>query len=189
MILATNNEGKLQEIRKILHDYQIFSLKDKNIDIDVREDADTFYGNALLKAKAIYDIASEPVIADDSGLCIEALNNFQGVYTHRWLDGTDHDRNMGLIDKLKGINNRTCFFICNMVYFDRTNIISVEGKLKGTIAFEEKGSNGFAFDSIFMLDNGKTLAELTEEEKNEISARSIACKKLKKELDKYGYKK
>mgnify|MGYP002868775505 CR=1 FL=1 len=85
MILASNNKGKLEEIRKILDDYKIYSLKEKNIDVDVIEDQDTFFGNAKKKAMEIYDIAQEPTIADDSGLCIDCLNGFPGVMTHRFL--------------------------------------------------------------------------------------------------------
>ncbi len=91
MIVATNNKGKLEEIRKILSDYKIYSLKDKNLDIDVVEDEDTFIGNAKKKAIEIYNILHEETIADDSGLCINCLDGFPGVMTHRFLgdDATD----------------------------------------------------------------------------------------------------
>ena len=94
MILASNNKGKLEEIKKILSEYEIYSLKDKNIDVDVEEDQDTFIGNATKKAKEIYETAKEPVIADDSGLCVNALDGYPGVMTHRFLgdDATDEDR-------------------------------------------------------------------------------------------------
>ena len=95
MIVATNNKGKLEEIRKILSDYKIYSLKDKNLDIDVVEDEDTFIGNAKKKAIEIYNILHEETIADDSGLCINCLDGFPGVMTHRFLgdDATDKMRN------------------------------------------------------------------------------------------------
>ena len=102
MILATNNMGKLKEIREILKEYEISSLKDKDIDIDVIEDQDTFVGNAKKKALEIYDITHEEVLADDSGLCIETLNGFPGVMTHRFLgeNATDEERNQYLIDEV-----------------------------------------------------------------------------------------
>ena len=94
MILATNNKGKLKEIKEILNEYAIYSLSEKDISIDVEEDKDTFVENAMKKAFEIYEIAHEEVIADDSGLCITALNGFPGVMTHRFLgeDATDEER-------------------------------------------------------------------------------------------------
>ena len=95
MIVATNNQGKLKELKEILNSYELYSLKESNIDIDVEENQDTFYGNALKKAKEIYEISNIPVIADDSGLCITALDNWPGVLTHRflWKQATDLERN------------------------------------------------------------------------------------------------
>ena len=184
MILASNNKGKLEEIRKILNDYQIYSLKDKNIDIDVEEDQDTFIGNATKKAKEIYEIAHEEVIADDSGLCINALDGFPGVMTHRFLgdDASDDERNNYLINEVNKYEDRSAQVVCNLVYFDGNETIIVEGILNGYIAKEQRGTNGFGFDSIFELPNGKTLAELTPDEKNEVSARSLAASDLKSKL-------
>ena len=87
MIIATNNKGKLEEIRKIFNSYDIYSLKDKNLDIDVVEDEDTFLGNARKKAREIYAVTKEATIADDSGLCINCLDGFPGVFTKRWHNG------------------------------------------------------------------------------------------------------
>lgn len=181
MILATNNEGKLREIKQIFQEYKIESLKDKNIDVEVIEDQDTFYGNALKKAKAIFEIAKCPVIADDSGLCIDSLNDFPGVFTHRFLgeDKTDEERNEELIKIVNKEEKRSARVICNLVYYDGKDIILGEGILKGKITKRPRGNNGFGFDPIFELENGKTLAELTTEEKNEISARHLAALDLK----------
>ena len=106
MIVATNNEGKLKEIKDILSDYELFSLKDKNIDVEVEEDQDTFYGNAYKKAKDIYEIVREPVISDDSGLCIDILDNWPGVLTHRFLgeNSTKDERNDYILEKIKEKN-------------------------------------------------------------------------------------
>lgn len=184
MILATNNKGKLEEIRKILNEYKIYSLKDKNINIDVIEDQDTFLGNAKKKAMEIYEISHEETIADDSGLCINCLNGFPGVMTHRFLgeDATDRMRNEYLINEVNKYNDRSAQVICNLVYYYGINLITSEGVLNGFISKECRGNNGFGFDEIFELPNGKTLAEISSDEKNEISARSLAIKDLKKKL-------
>ena len=185
MIIATNNKGKLEEIKKILNEYEIYSLKDKNIDIDVIEDQDSFLGNAKKKAYEIYNLINEPVIADDSGLCINCLNDFPGVLTHRFLgDVSDRERNLYLINEVNKYNNRSAKVVCNIVYYDGKDYIVGEGILNGYISKECRGNNGFGFDEIFELENGKTLAELSPDEKNSISARGIAIKELKNKLKK-----
>ena len=187
MILATNNNGKLEEVKKILKDYTIHSLKDKNINIDVVEDKDSFLGNAMKKAKEIYEISHEETIADDSGLCINFLDGFPGVMTHRFLgdDATDRMRNEYLINEVNKYQDRSAQVVCNLVYYDGEKEIVGEGVLNGFISTECRGNNGFGFDEIFELPNGLTLAELSFEEKNRISARSIAINALKKKLIKY----
>ena len=183
MILATSNKGKLEEIKKILDEYEIYSLKDKNIDVDVIEDQDTFLGNAKKKAFEIYNLTNEPTIADDSGLCINSLNNFPGVLTHRFLGNvSDRERNLYLINEVNKQSDRKASVICNIVYYDGKDYLVGEGILEGYISKECRGNNGFGFDEIFELENGKTLAELTFDEKNMISARSLAIKDLKLKL-------
>ncbi len=183
MILATNNKGKLDEIKKILSEYKIYSLKDKNIDIDVIEDQDSFLGNAKKKAIEIYNLTKEETIADDSGLCINCLNGFPGVLTHRFLGNvSDRERNIYLINEVNKYSDRRASVICNLVYYDGKNIIVGEGILNGFISKECRGNNGFGFDEIFELENGKTLAELSFDEKNLVSARGLAIKDLKKKL-------
>lgn len=193
MIVATNNEGKINEIRQILSDYEIYSLKEKSIFIDIEEDKDTFLGNALKKAIEIYKLTNEPVIADDSGLCIDIYSGWPGVFTHRFLgeEVTDNDRNNAILNKMKDLkqNERKAKVVCNMVYYDGINTIISEGILSGYIAKEIRGNNGFGFDAIFEINDGRTLAELTSEEKNLISARYLALidlkeKILKKEIQK-----
>lgn len=184
MIAATNNEGKLREIREILNGYQIDSLKDKNILIDVVEDQNTFLENAKKKAQEIYNIAHEEVIADDSGLCINALDGFPGVLTHRFLgeEATDEMRNNYLIEKTNKCTDRSAKVVCYIVYYNGKETIIGEGFLNGFISKNRRGLNGFGFDEIFELQNGKTLAELTPDEKNEVSARALALKDLKRKL-------
>ena len=184
MIAATNNKGKLKEIREILDNYNIYSLKDKNIDIDVVEDKDTFLENAKKKAIDIYKLTKESTIADDSGLCINALNGFPGVLTHRFLgdNATDEMRNNYLINKMNDYKDRSAKVVCCIVYYDGENTIIGEGVINGFIAKNRRGSNGFGFDEIFELESGKTLAELTSIEKNKISARALALEDLKLKL-------
>lgn len=185
MILATNNKGKLEEIRKILQEYEIYSLKDKKISVDVEENQDTFLGNARKKAIEIYEISKEETIADDSGLCINCLNGFPGVMTHRFLgeNATDRMRNEYLVNEVNKYSDRSAKVICTLVYYDGVNEIIGEGILNGFISKERRGKNGFGFDEIFELPNGLTLAELTPEEKNEISARSMAIRELKRKMN------
>lgn len=183
MIFASNNKGKIKEIKSIFNGSEIISLKEANVDIDVVEDADTFYGNALKKAKEIYELTNIPVIADDSGICIEALEEWPGVLTHRFAgeDATDEKRNQIMVEKIKNKLNKKAKVICILVYYDGINTVVGEGILNGNIV-EPRGSNGFGFDAIFELDSGKTLAELTSEEKNKISARYLAAIDLKQKL-------
>ena len=186
MIAATNNEGKLREIREILNDYKIDSLKDRNISIDVVEDQNTFLGNATKKAQEIYNITHEEVIADDSGLCINALDNFPGVLTHRFLgeNATKEMRNNYLIEKTNECSDRSAKVVCYIVYYNGKETIIGKGILNGFISKNRRGLNGFGFDEIFELPNGKTLAELTSDEKNKISARALALQDLKRKLTK-----
>lgn len=189
MIFASNNKGKLKEVRTILKEYEIKSLNDADIHIDVEEDGETFYDNALKKAKGIYALSGEPCIADDSGLCVCALNDWPGVLTHRFLgeDASDTERNNKIIERVNKEDNisRTAKIVCCLVYFDGQNTISATGEIYGKISNRERGDNGFGFDPIFELDNGKTLAELSIEEKNLVSARAIACEKLLIKLNNY----
>lgn len=183
MVVASNNKGKIEEIKAIL-DVDVYSLKDKGINIDVEENGSTFKDNATIKAKAIYDICHEEVIADDSGLCIDCLDGFPGVLTNRFLgkDATNDEKNDYLLNEVNKHDNRSCKFICAITYYNGKDLIEIEQALNGRISLSKRGSNGFGFDEIFELDNGKTLAELEDFEKNEISARYLALVELKKKL-------
>ena len=185
MIFASNNKGKIREIKSIFQDEEIISLKEANVDIDVVEDADSFYGNALKKAKEIFELTNTAVIADDSGICIDAFDGWPGVLTHRFAgeEATDEERNIIMLDKVSTQDNKNAKVICNLVYYDGTDIVVGEGILKGTIV-SPRGTNGFGFDPIFELESGKTLAELTSEEKNITSARYLAALDLKNKLGK-----
>ena len=185
MIFATNNKNKLRELREIFNDNKIKSLEEANIFIEIEETGHTFYENALIKAKAIYKIAKEPVIADDSGLIFNELKNFPGIYTHRIEDEAKKiglSRNEYLIKKGKELNNKKITAICTLVYYDGKKIIRSTGKMHGTITDIEYSGNGFGFDSIFRLNNGKVVSSLSNIEKNKLSHRYQASVKLKEKL-------
>ncbi len=189
VLLATNNIGKVKELQKMLgNQYNVLTLKDVNCDIDVVEDGLTFKENSKKKAIEIYNATKIPCIADDSGLCVEYLDGYPGVYTKRFLgeNATQTQRNENLLDKLKDCPNdkRNATFICNISYYDGINLIISEGKIEGKISNIRRGENGFGFDEI-LIPNGytKTLAEFTLEEKNKISARNEAINKLKTSLE------
>ena len=197
IVAATNNQGKLKEIREILKDYEVVSLKDLNCEVEVEEDQDTFEGNAikkaeiiegnsLKKAREISTLLKMPCIADDSGLCIEELNGFPGVLTARFLgeNASQEERNQDLMKRLEGKENRKATAVTVMTYVDeeKGKKIVARGETQGYIAKEKRGENGFGFDEIFLLENGKTLAELDSEEKNQISSRKRALETLKAQL-------
>lgn len=183
IIVATNNPGKVKEIKEILKGYNLKSLKDVNCDIDVVEDAGTFEGNSKKKAKEISEILNKPCLADDGGLCIDYLDGWPGVYTGRTIGKNKENLDL-ILERMKGVpyEKRTARAICYMVYYNKGEFTIGKGELVGKIAFERKGDNGFGFDEVFELDNGKTLAELSFEEKNKISARYLALMDLKEKL-------
>lgn len=185
IVIASGNKGKIKEAIEILKNYKIISMKELGIDIDVEEDQKTFEGNAIKKAETIAkQLNGKLCIADDSGIEIEYLDGFPGVFTKRWHKGTDRERNLAIIEKLKGVSRekRKINFITAMAISDGKETICEIGKIEGFVAEEVKGENGFGFDEIFELENGKTLAELSQEEKNKISARRIALENLRKRL-------
>ncbi len=187
MIFATNNKSKLRELRDIFNDDKIKSLDDVGIKIDVPETGNSFYENALIKAKAIYNIAHEPVIADDSGLVFDELKDWPGIYTHRIEEDAKKlglSRNEYLIKKGKELDNKKITACCTLVYFDGNKTIRATGKMHGTITTHEYPGNGFGFDSVFKLNDGKVVSSLSPKEKNLLSHRYKASVKLKEKLQK-----
>ena len=185
IIIASGNEGKIKETQEILKEFKIISMKNIGIDINIDEDQKTFEGNAIKKAETIATLLNgKKCIADDSGIEIEILNGFPGVFSKRWFNGTDRQRNLKLIEKLKDVSKekRKIKFTTAIALSDGKHTICEIASIDGFVAKEIRGKNGFGFDEIFELENGKTLAELTQEEKNQISARKIALEKLKKRL-------
>lgn len=187
IVVATNNKGKLKEIREILTEYELLSLEEVGVKINVKEDENTFRGNALKKAKEVFRVTNMPCLADDSGLCINVFNDWPGVETARFLGekASQEDRNKYILDKMKEKNGeeRNAKVVCDIAYVDNEKETVVEGIVSGKISKEERGDNGFGFDSIFELEDGRTLAELSEKEKNEVSSRRIALEKVKKQLE------
>ena len=187
MIFASNNKGKINEIKEIFKGYDIKSLQDVNIDIEIEENGETFYENALIKAKTIYELTNIPTIADDTGLIFEELGDWPGVNTKRIsndLTNDEKDRNQILIQKGKELTNKNIKAVCTLVYYDDKNIIEATGEMHGTITEKEYPCNGFGFDRVFRLCDGRIVSSLKEQEKNEISHRSKASKILKEKLDK-----
>ena len=185
IVIASENKGKIKEASEILKEFKIISMNELGIEIDVEEDQDTFEGNAIKKAETIAKaLNGKMCIADDSGIEIEYLDGFPGVLTKRWHKGTDRERNLALIEKLKGVpkEKRKIKFVTAMALSDGKKTIYELGIIEGFVAENPRGENGFGFDEIFELENGKTLAEISQEEKNKISARKIALECLKQKL-------
>lgn len=185
IVMASENIGKIKEAQEILKEYKIIPMNEIGINIEVEEDQNTFEGNAIKKAETIArQLDGKMCLADDSGIEIEYLDGFPGVYTKRWHKGTDRERNLAIIEKLNGVSkeNRKIKFITAMAISDGINTITAVGEIKGYVSENPRGDNGFGFDEIFELENGKTLAEISEEKKNEISARRMALELLKSKI-------
>ena len=186
LIFATGNENKMREIREILagRGYEILSMKEAGIDVDVVEDGKTFAENALIKARAISKIAGELVLADDSGLEIDALGGEPGIYSARYMghETSYTEKNNNLISRLEGVpdEKRTARFVCAMAaVFPDGREETVVGTMEGRIGYEIAGENGFGYDPIFYLpEYGKTSAEISPEEKNDISHRGKALRAI-----------
>lgn len=190
-VLATHNAKKLEEMREILSGLgvEVVSPADLEIDIEVEETGNTFAENAMLKAKAISAAASLPAIADDSGLCVDALNGGPGVYSARYggeeLD--DRGRCMLLLENLRGQTTRAAHFACAIAcVFPDGRTLEAEGRCDGAIAFAPLGAGGFGYDPVFLVpEKGKTFGQLTAEEKHAISHRGKALEAFVEKLGTY----
>lgn len=182
IVFATNNKHKLSEIREIMGSkYEVLSLNDINCYEEIEETAETIEGNALLKAHFISEKYGYDCFADDTGLEVEALNGAPGVYSARYAgDNHDSEANMNkLLNELRGIENRKSRFLTIIALVIKGKTITFEGIINGNIIDYPIGDNGFGYDPIFMPENSnKTFAQMTSEEKNLISHRAIATKKL-----------
>ena len=188
LIIASNNAHKLVEIKAILGEVfeEIVSLKEAGIDHDTVEDGTTFMENAIKKAKEIAEISGCCALADDSGICVDALDGAPGIYSARFsgVHGDDKANNRLLLQKLEGAESRKAHYTCAiaLVKPDGTTV-TAEGYLHGEIGFEEVGENGFGYDPLFILpERGCTTAQISAEEKNAISHRAVALQELLKKL-------
>lgn len=191
MIFATGNAGKMKEIRMIMEGtgYEVISMKEAGVDIEIEENGSTYEENAMIKAKAVAAITGDTVLADDSGLEIDYLNKEPGVQSARYL-GEDTPyaiKNASLISRLEGVpdEQRTARFVCAIAaVLPDGRELTTRATIEGRIGYEEKGNHGFGYDPIFYVPEfGKTTAELTEEEKNQVSHRGKALELMKKELN------
>ncbi len=187
VIAATKNKNKLREFGEILKGFEIISQEEAGIDIDVEETGTTFEENSLLKAKAIYEISGIPAIADDSGLCVDALGGEPGVYSARY-GGEGYDdagRVQLLLKNMKDIpdEKRTARFVCAITMVSDDGIITARGECEGRINHAPVGENGFGYDPVFYMEEyGKTTAEMTPDEKNAVSHRGKALRIFAKKL-------
>lgn len=182
IVLATGNDHKKREISLILPGVELSLPAEHGITFDVPEDGATFFDNALIKARWLFERLGKPVLADDSGLCVDGLDGGPGIYSARYgspPNGPNLEaaqRNRYLLSNLDGIEDRRAAFVCCMVLVvDNYRIFSAQETVEGVIAGAPSGSGGFGYDPVFyMPERGKTMAELSEDEKNRISHRGRA---------------
>ena len=191
VVLASHNAKKITEMRAILSQMgvEVLSQRDVGVDLEPEETGTTFEANARIKAKAVMEATGLPAIADDSGLMVDALDGAPGVYSARYggegLD--DKGRYTLLLQNLRGQTTRAAHFTCSIACaFPNGDTITAEGQAPGTIAFAPMGEGGFGYDPVFFVtDKAKTFAQLTQEEKAEISHRGKALREFTTKLETY----
>lgn len=190
LVLASKNKKKLVEMNEILSHLgtEVCSEAEAGVDVEVEETGTTFEENSLLKARAVMEASGLPAIADDSGLCVDALNGAPGVYSARY-GGLDDDvaRYRLLLENLRGAGTRAAHFHTSVVCcFPNGNVLEAEGDCHGTIAYAPQGENGFGYDPVFFVpEMRKTFGQLTPEEKNAISHRGVALRAFGEKLKEY----
>lgn len=190
VIAATKNKGKIREMQEILSplDIEIISQQEMGIEVDVEETGDTFEKNALIKARAVAMLCEYPVLADDSGICVEALGGAPGVRSARYAgdDATDSDRVNKLLSEIGDSENRNAKFVTSVAFiYPDGREITAEGEVRGYITETPEGDNGFGYDPVFFsTELGKTFAMSSDEEKNSVSHRGRALKNLYEKLKK-----
>ena len=192
IIFATKNKGKIKEVKSILHEFEIISMEEACVAVEVIEDGKTFTENAIKKATEISKITGKITMADDSGLEIDFLDKKPGVYSARYLgENTPYiEKNNHILHLMEIVpeQKRSARFVCAIATaFPNGKIVTTQSTIECLIAHEIKGENGFGYDPIFFVpEKGKTTAELSPEEKNAISHRGKALKKMKELLAKEG---
>jgi len=179
LVMATNNANKLREAREILAPLgiEVISQREAGADVEADENGESFEENAVIKAQTVYDIVGLPVIADDSGLCVDALGGRPGVHSARYAPkGEECDK---LLEELKDVpeDERSARFECWLVFMDYECLDVVTGSCEGRISTEKRGDNGFGYDPVFLYGS-RTLAEMSADEKNAISHRGAAMRAL-----------
>lgn len=185
IIIASNNEGKLREFRKLLEPFgfDVVSMREAGFTGEIVEDGDTFEENAHIKARTIFEKLNVPTIADDSGLVIDFLNGAPGVYSARYAGegASDKERCEKVLEEMHGVARplREARFVCSIYFiYAEDDEYSVSGSCEGYIGDEMIGKNGFGYDPIFMLDDDESMATIDEDEKNKISHRAKAFEQL-----------
>ncbi len=187
-ILATRNKGKLIEFQKLLPEIDLICMDDieELKGLRIEEDGKTFLENAIKKAKTVANISRSPSIADDSGLVVYALGGRPGIYSSRFAgeDATDLENNLKLLKEMEGIKDRRASFICVIaVSSPKGKIFTYEGRCEGIITEKMIGDKGFGYDPLFYYPPlRKTFAQMDTEEKNKVSHRAIAIRKLRDDL-------
>ncbi len=185
LVLASGNKHKIKEIAQMLPEFEVVGYKDFGLDFEIEESGNTFYENALIKAKTVSKALNLPALADDSGICVEALNGEPGIYSARYAgDGDDNHNNELLLKNMLGENNRKAKFVCCMVFYRPDGeIVTATGETHGKILEKVEGENGFGYDPLFFSDDLQTcLGIASAEEKNKISHRFRAIEALKEKL-------
>ncbi|MBE7061744.1 MAG: RdgB/HAM1 family non-canonical purine NTP pyrophosphatase [Clostridiales bacterium] len=185
IVVASGNRHKVKEIAQMLPEYEVVSYKDLGYDFEVEENGKTFYDNALIKAKTVALALNLPALSDDSGICATALNGEPGIYSARYAgDGDDEHNNDLLLKNLLDKEDRRAKYVCCLVFYKPNGeIITATGETHGKILKERVGYNGFGYDPIFFSDDlGKSMGLATDEEKNSVSHRFRALKKLREKL-------
>lgn len=191
LVAATNNDKKLVELRRILAPmgFEVLSLKDLGLSIEIEENADSFSGNARLKAQAVFERCGLTTVADDSGLCVEALDGRPGVFSARY-GGTgldDRGRVARLLEEMREVaqDRRQAKFVCAICcILSRDTMLECQGECRGVIGEAPAGDGGFGYDPIFLVQ-GKSYSQLTDDEKDEISHRGVALQNLRAMLRQY----
>lgn len=196
IIFASSNQHKLEEVRRFFKLYDILSLKDIGFDKEIIEDGYSFQENAMIKANAVLDFIQDnptlreyPVIAEDAGLCVKAINYEPGIYSARYSGKGDEGNRQLLLQKLQTIQDRTAYFQCYVVLaMPNGESMVFDGKTYGLITKTKIGDESFGYDCIFWSDKlRKTFGQATPEEKDSVSHRIMALQKVKEYLDSVGY--
>lgn len=183
-MVASGNNNKIEEIRDIFFGTELVPMREAGFSGDIEETGKTFKENAFIKAKTVCDALGVAALADDSGLCVDALCGAPGIYSARFSGGNSADNRALLLKRLEGISHRKAHFECAVcLVLPDGRIFFGEGRTEGRIMYEEIGNRGFGYDSLFFSDDlQKSFGECSEEEKNSVSHRGRALRDLKSKL-------